>query len=68
MHTPGSAHWCRTRKLLAGIEPDDTATKRTGEDSRCRLAVSLQGEGHVAMFTAPEVFASEVTSFLTDVG
>jgi pimeloyl-ACP methyl ester carboxylesterase len=30
--------------------------------------VTMQGQGHVAMLTAPEVLASEVTSFLTDVG
>ena len=29
--------------------------------------VTMQGQGHVAMLTAPEVVASEVISFLTDV-
>ena len=53
--------------LLAGSEslPSETeSTAMLAASLPCTRVVTLAGQGHVAMLTAPELFAAEVLRFL----
>lgn len=58
-------------RVAAGVTPDQLASMRTLPSWPNRVAalpgarvVTLAGQGHVAMLTAPELFTAEVFAFL----